>query len=218
MRQLFFDLDGTLTDPAPGIVACMLYALRKLGHSSPPAGDMRRFIGPPLRESFGEILGSDDPQLQEEAVRLYRERFSTIGLFENAVYPGIPRALELLSEDGFELRVVTSKPTVYSDQIIDHFGLRGFFPRVYGSELSGERSSKAELLAYALAAEALEPSGACMIGDRSHDIVGAKVHGIAAVGVLWGYGARAELESAGAECIVPAVEDLVAALRRQGQR
>ena len=212
-RRIFFDLDGTLTDPAPGIVACMVHALDALGHASPSLNAMRRFIGPPLREAFGEMLGSDDPALQEEAVRLYRERFSTVGLFENAVYPGIPEALAELLQHGFALRVVTSKPTVYADRIIDHFELRSFFPVVYGSELSGERSNKAELLSHVLHSEGVAASRACMVGDRSHDVVGARAHGIPAVGVLWGYGAQDELHEAGAARVVPVVEELVAVLR-----
>jgi phosphoglycolate phosphatase len=209
--HLLFDLDGTLTDPAPGISACYLHAARAMGHGSLSEADVRRFIGPPLRESFREILKTDEPSLIEEAVRLYRDRFASVGLFENTVYPGIPRVLAQLRDDGFELRVVTSKAKIYADRIIDHFMLREFFPSVYGAELSGERSSKTELLAQALQLEAIEPRRACMIGDRLHDIVGGKVHALATIGVAWGYGSVAELEAAGADCVVDTLGGLLVA-------
>jgi phosphoglycolate phosphatase len=174
---------------------------------------MRRFIGPPLREALGEILRTDDAVLIEEAVRLYRERFSSTGLFENAVYPGVPDALAQLRGEGFVLRVVTSKPKVYADRIVDHFQLREFFPHVYGAELSGGRSTKAELLAYFLQSEPSDPARACMIGDRSHDIVGARAHGISSVGVTWGYGTRDELRAAGADRVIDEVGELLGAAR-----
>lgn len=212
--HLFFDLDGTLTDPAPGITGCLSYAAQSLGRSKLSASELRRFIGPPLRESFAAILETRDSVMVEEAVRLYRERFAATGMFENAVYPGVEHVLEQLRSDGFQLSVVTSKPELYASQIVDHFGLRQFFPQIYGAELSGERSSKAELVAYALTGEAVEPARACMIGDRSHDILGAAAHGVATVGVTWGYGAVDELRGAGADDLIDAVEDLVGACRR----
>jgi phosphoglycolate phosphatase len=213
LYHLLFDLDGTLTDPAPGITACLLHAARALGQTSCSAAGLRRFIGPPLREALAEILRTDDAALIEEAVRLYRERFSSMGLFENAVYPGVPSALEQLRAEGFVLRVVTSKPKVYADQIVDHFQLRPFFTHVYGAELSGERSTKTELLAYLLRCEPSDPARACMIGDRSHDILGAKAHGMASVGVTWGYGTRAELQAAGADRVIDEVAELIGAAR-----
>jgi len=215
--MLFFDLDGTLTDPAPGIVASIRYAVRALGaHVS--GQDLTRYIGPPLRETFREILDTEDVGLIERAVEKYRERFAERGLFENAVYPGIPVALEALGRAGFELRVVTSKPVIYAERIVDHFGLGTYFPVVYGSELSGERSHKGELIAFALRAEALAADAACMIGDRRQDIDGARVNDLRAAGVLWGYGDRAELEAAGADCLVEQIDDLPDAIRRLFRR
>lgn len=214
VHYLLFDLDGTLTDPAPGILACITHALRALGQIPPPAVEMRRFIGPPLRQVFAEALGTQDLVRIEEAVRLYRERFSTLGLYENAVYPGVAPVLGRLAGAGFALRVVTSKAHVYADRIIDHFELRQFFPRVYGAELSGERSSKAELLRHVLASESIEPGDACMIGDRLHDIEGARAHGIATLGVSWGYGSREELQAAGADLVIDTWTELPGAVRR----
>lgn len=211
-RHLFLDLDGTLTDPAPGIAACFLHSAHALGHTRLGEVDVRRFIGPPLREAFAEILGTRDVARIEEAVRIYRERFSSIGLFENAVYPGIPEVLARWCAAGHALSVVTSKAAVYAERIVDHFGLRPFLPRVYGAELSGERSTKAELVALALAGERLVAAEACMIGDREHDVLGARAHGVAAIGVTWGYGSRAELEAAGADHIVDTLEALCTAV------
>jgi phosphoglycolate phosphatase len=212
MRHLFFDLDGTLTDPAPGIGACFLHSARALGHTALTEASVRRYIGPPIREAFGEILGTRDVERIEEALRIYRERFSTIGLFENAVYPGVPDALARLCAAGHSLSIVTSKAAVYAERIVDHFGLRRFTPRVYGAELSGERSTKAELVAHALAGERLAPAQACMIGDREHDVLGAKAHGVATIAVTWGYGSRSELEAAGADQLVDTLEQLIAAV------
>lgn len=214
MRHLFFDLDGTLTDPAAGISACFLHATRAFGHTGLTEADVRRYIGPPLREAFAELLGTQDPVCIEEAVRVYRERFATVGLFENAVYAGVPDALARLGARGHRLSVVTSKAAVYAERIVDHFELRRFVPRVYGAELSGERSTKAELVAHALDAECLAPAQACMIGDREHDVLGARAHGLKTIGVTWGYGSRSELEAAGADSVVDTLDALLAAVAR----
>ena len=213
MYYLLFDLDGTLTEPAPGITASFAYAAQALGRASPSVTELRRFIGPPLRDAFVELLGSDDPALIEDAVRLYRERYATVGLFENAVHPGVPGVLAQLRSEGFRLRIVTSKPRVYADRIIDHFGLREFFEHVYGPELSGERSSKTELIAYVMKTESIAPRCGCMIGDRAHDIVGARANGMASLGVTWGYGTAAELHAAGADHVIDAVDDLLTVSR-----
>ncbi len=218
MQHVFFDLDGTLTDPAPGIVRCYQHALQVLG--APPRSDaeLTQLIGPPLQESFRALMQSDDPELCERAVRVYRERFSTLGLYENSVYPEMPEVLSALRDAGRQLWVVTSKPTVFADRIIDHFALRPFFTRVYGAELSGERAAKAELIAHVLASERIAPQSTCMIGDRKHDVIGAKAHGIAALGVLWGYGTRLELEEAGATLVLEAVREIPAAIERLTSR
>lgn len=218
MFHLFFDLDGTLTDPAPGITACLAYALRQLGHAAPSTGELRRYIGPPLREAFAELLKTEDTATIEAAVRAYRERFSSVGLFENSVYPGVERSLEQLGADGFVLSVVTSKPTVYADRIIDHFRLRRFFEHVYGAELSGELSRKSDLIAGALRGRAIESSSAGMIGDREHDILGAVARDVSAIGVTWGYGTAEELRRAGASSVIDTVEQLVPACRELRMR
>jgi phosphoglycolate phosphatase len=204
MDTIFFDLDGTLTDPKPGITRSIQYALRKLDQATVPTEDELTWcIGPPLRASFVRLLGDDRDA--DRAVALYRERFADIGLFENRLYDGIGDVLTTLGNSGHRLFVATSKPHVFADRIIDHFGLRHHFSRVFGSELDGTRVEKSHLLAYALKEATVDPSGALMIGDRSHDMVGAGNNGIKGIGVLYGYGSRDELIAAGARhlCATP---------------
>ena len=171
--------------------------------------NLSRFIGPPLQESFCELLGTSDVRDIDTAIGHYRDRFAVTGLFENSLFPGIRMALSELAETGQELRVATSKPHVFAERIIDHFELRAFFPQVYGSELSGERRNKGDLIRHILDQESIEARAACMIGDRRHDIAGARQHGVFAIGVLWGFGDRTELEAAGPHKIVDEVGDLV---------
>jgi phosphoglycolate phosphatase len=197
LDAIFFDLDGTLTDPKPGITRSIQYALEKLGHPAIPSEDELTWcIGPPLRASFAKILGAGDHA--DRAVALYRERFSDIGLYENAVYDGIAEVLTALGRSGRRLFVATSKPHVFAERIVAHFGLRQHFEHVFGSELDGRRVDKSELLAYALKETAVDPAKSLMIGDRSHDMVGAKNNGIKGIGVLYGYGTPEELTGAGA--------------------
>lgn len=199
MKHILIDLDGTLTDPQEGILACIGYALAKLGLTVPDSAVLKSFIGPPLQQTFLEICGEE--ALAAEGVALYRERFSVKGLYENSVYEGIPECLAQLKASGSTLYVATSKPTVYSQRIIEHFGLAAYFAQVYGSELDGTRTDKTDLLAHILACEGIAAREAVMIGDRRYDIVGAKNHGLASVGVLWGYGSETELSSAGASTL-----------------
>jgi len=197
MDAIFFDLDGTLTDPKPGITRSIQYALQKLDHPTIPTEDELTWcIGPPLRASFARILGGED--FADRAVALYRERFSDIGLYENGVYDGVSEVLTTLSQSGQRLFVATSKPHVFAERIIAHFGLRPHFEDVFGSELDGRRVDKSDLLQYALKQAAVDPAKTLMIGDRSHDMVGAGNNGMTGIGVLYGYGGRQELIGAGA--------------------
>lgn len=203
MNTLFFDLDGTLTDSRPGIVRSIQHALQLLDQPVPTDEDLLWCIGPPLRESFTVLLGGEERA--DQAVALYRERFSEVGLFENRIYAGIEGALSELRAAGMNLHVVTSKPLVYAERIVAHFGLGGFFGQVFGAELSGERSDKTELIAHAL--HVLNMSGTAaidvvMVGDRSHDMLGALNNGVRGIGVLYGYGSRMELQAAGAEAVI----------------
>ncbi len=196
--NVLFDLDGTLTDPKEGIVACFRYALETLGLDSPADQELERFIGPPLRESLSTLVGASDETIVQQAITLYRERFAAQGMFENSLYPGISEALEQLEDDGLLLFVATSKPTVFAESIVEHFGIGRFFRAVHGSELDGVNADKRDLLAYVLRAESLSPTDTVMVGDRAHDVLGARANGLFSVGVLWGYGSREELVAAGA--------------------
>jgi len=204
MDTIYFDLDGTLTDPKPGITRSIQYALQRLDHPTMPTEDELTWcIGPPLRASFVRLLGAETSA--DLAVSYYRERFSDIGLYENGVYDGIGEVLTSLCASGHRLFVATSKPHVFAERIIDHFGLRDHFERVFGSELDGTRVDKSHLLEYALKQASVDPSKTLMIGDRSHDMVGAKNNGMTGIGVLYGYGSRDELLEAGAHhvCATP---------------
>jgi len=201
-----FDLDGTLTDPRTGITRCIQYALERMGRPVPEADALTWMIGPPLLAGFTKLLGAPDDA--PEAVRLYRERFSDVGLFENEVYPGIPAVLEALRNAQVRLFVATSKPHVFARRIIAHFGLSEFFQEVYGSELDNRNADKGDLIRHILDQERFSPSEAVMIGDREHDAIGARTNGIAPIGVTWGYGSRQELLEAGAACLVDRPSDL----------
>lgn len=213
MGAIFFDLDGTLTDPKPGITRSIQYALQRLDHPTIPTEDELTWcIGPPLRTSFVRLLGGDHSA--DRAVSLYRERFSDIGLYENRVYDGIGDVLTTLCASGHRLFVATSKAHVFADRIIDHFGLRSHFERVFGAELDGTRVEKSHLLEYALKEASVDPAKALMIGDRSHDMIGAKNNGIKAIGVLYGYGSRDELIEAGASHVCAAPEAILDCIER----
>jgi phosphoglycolate phosphatase len=207
MHTAFFDLDGTLTDPKPGITRCIQYALERLAHPVPHQDDLVWCIGPPLHASFRKFLGTDE--LAHRAVELYRERFRDVGLYENEAYAGIEKTLSAVAACGRRLFVATSKPKIYADRIVAHFGLGRHFEHVFGSELDGTRADKAELLAYALGETKADPTRAIMIGDRSHDVTGARKNGMTAIGVLYGYGTPAELTEAGAHHLCAAHPDVV---------
>ena len=197
--HILFDLDGTLTNPKEGIVACIQYALSALDIAIDENKNLETCIGPPLRDSFRELCRNE--QLAEKAVELYRERFSTVGLYENYLYDGIEESLGELIEKTESICVVTSKPTVYSKRIVEHFGINKYFKFVYGSNLDGSLGDKTELLEHVIKTERIDPLEATMIGDRKFDIIGAKNHGIRAIGVSWGYGTKLELQEAGADSI-----------------
>ena len=207
--NLLFDLDGTLMDPFEGITKCIVHALVMLGRIAPPRESLRWCIGPPLKKSLAKLLASEDDQLAEEALAIYRDRFGSVGLFENKVYEDIPEVLDVLKEMRHTLYVATSKPAVYAERIIDHFGLRRYFHGIYGSELDGTRTDKTSLISHILQSESIASSEAVMIGDRKHDIIGAKANAVLGLGVLWGYGNREELEASGAYACIRQPRELV---------
>lgn len=208
-ETVFFDLDGTLTDPERGITGSIQYALERLAVEVPEANALTWCIGPPLLESFQTLVGDERAPA---ALDHYRERYSTVGLYENAPYSGIHDALSGLRNAGFRLCVASSKPHVYVAKILERFELIDFFSDVFGSELNGVRADKSELLRFALSETRVEPSDATMVGDRKHDIIGALDNGIAAIGVLYGYGSLEELTRAGAKRFVDAPSEFLRSL------
>lgn len=202
--HIYFDLDGTLTDPYEGITKCILYALDELGFPRPDADYLYSCIGPPLWDTFPELVGQE---LTNKAVELYRERFVEIGWKENRPYDGIHDALETIASAGHTMFVATAKPHKHAARIIEHFGMGDYIHNVYGSELDGTRATKTELLKFAIERNPGTVTR-IMIGDRKHDLVGAIANDMEPVGVAWGYGSLEELESAGASLIVHSPADL----------
>ena len=205
---ILFDLDGTLTDPKIGITRCVQYALEKLGIIEDDLEALVHFIGPPLMLTFKEHYHLTDEQARQ-ALAYYRERFSTVGLYENAVFPGIPELLDSLVKEGKTLFVATSKPTVYSVRILEHFGLQGYFQAIIGSNLDGTRVEKFEVIEYLLSQLGdHDRRKVLMVGDRKHDVIGARKHNIAVAAVGYGYGTAEELTGADPDYLVQTVQEL----------
>lgn len=203
MPDIYFDLDGTLTDPFEGISKSIAYALQRLGEPEPGDEALRKCIGPPLMASFEILVGEDRAR---DALIFYRERFGDVGWQENLPYPGIHDVLQELRDAGRTLYVATSKPGVFAEKILAHFELDKYFAGVFGSELDGRRSNKIELLEHALAVNASE--AAVMVGDREHDVIGALRNNMHIIAVTYGYGTEEELRNAGAEQIASSPADL----------
>ena len=207
-QSILFDLDGTLTDAAPGITNSVKYALSKFGIDETDDNKLRKFLGPPLISSFMEFYGFSKEKAQK-AVEYYREYFVPHGIFENEVYSGIPKLLQKLKADGKTLIIATSKPETFAVQIAEHFEIDSYFDLIAGSNLDNTRSKKAQVIEYALKTLGiLDRAHAVMIGDREHDIKGAKKTGLRSIGVLYGYASPGELENAGADFTANSPEEL----------
>lgn len=204
-RTILFDLDGTLTDSGEGIINCATLALNHFGLPVPDRETMRVFVGPPLDETFIKFGVPADKT--DEAIAVYRSRYTTVGKFENKPYPGVEQLLQNLKRQGHRLFVATSKPEGMSVEILEKFGLAKYFEKICGATLDGSRSKKADIITYLL-----EKSGgtenAIMVGDTAYDVIGAKAHGMPAIGVSWGYGKVEDMESAGALVIAHSMEEL----------
>lgn len=205
---ILFDLDGTLTDPEEGITTSVQYALKAFGIDEPDRKKLTPFIGPPLKDSFMNFYGFSEEQA-EEGIAKYREWFAPKGIFQNAVYPGIPQMLQELKESGKVLAVASSKPQVFVEKILEHFAIKDYFSVIVGSELDGTRGRKEEVVEEALRQLGeTEKAQTVMVGDRSFDILGGKQYGLVTVGVSFGYAKEGELEEAGADYVVDTVEEL----------
>ncbi|WP_404790360.1 HAD family hydrolase [Altericista sp. CCNU0014] len=209
IEAVLFDLDGTLSDPKVGITRSIQFALSALNCWVPEQDDLLWCIGPPLRQCFAQLLQTSDSALIDRAINLYRDRFSSIGLFENDLYPEIPSVLRALREFGYQCFVATSKPQVFARQIIEHFQLTSLLDGIYGSELDGTRSDKGELIQHILQVEQRSPQICLMVGDRSHDMIGAKRNRLATIGVTYGYGTAAELTAHGADYLAHNPKEII---------
>ena len=205
-KNILFDLDGTLTDSGEGIINCAILALEHFGLPIPSREALRVIVGPPLDQSF--IRFGVPADRTDEAIRVYRSRYTTVGKFENYPYPGIQETLQALKAAGHRLFVATSKPEGMSVEILEKFELAQYFELICGATLDGSRSHKADVIAYLLGqVESLE--NVVMVGDTKFDVLGAKEHGIPTIGVAWGYGTREEMLAAGAVAIAEKPEDLL---------
>jgi phosphoglycolate phosphatase len=214
---ILLDLDGTVVDSSPGILASCSAALRALGHRADGL-EMGSLIGPPLEEALTEILARFGDDRVAEAVLAYRDHYGTSGFLETTVYPGLPTALDELLALKAKLYIATSKRTIFAERILEHLGLIDLFAGVHGSEPGGAIDRKADLIADVLRRHELSPDRCLMVGDRRQDAEGARANGVSAVGVLWGYGDRAELESAGVLHIAAQPSELIPIAEAHGGR
>ena len=218
-KILLFDLDGTLTDPKEGITKCVQYALRHFNIEVDDLSELLCFIGPPLIDSFKNFYGMSDEDAVI-AVEKYRERFKDIGIFENGVYEGIFQLLKSCKDMGYRIGLATSKPEEFAVRILDRYELAEFFDETTGSTMDGSRNSKTDVIKEAFRRMGINDSNkenVYMIGDREHDIIGAKNCGIKSVGVKFGYSEEGELEAAGADYVVDSVEELKSLIERLGR-
>lgn len=209
---LLFDFDGTIADSSEGVFSGVLYALRSMGRPLPDGATLRKFIGPPLMESFQVQSGlTEDEAVQ--ALALYREEYSVSGIKKCRLYDGVEALLRRLKADGFSVAVATSKPEPYTRTILHDLGIDDVFTFIAGAEFSGTRTDKPAVIGYALRSLGVMPKDALMIGDRHHDVDGAHAFGMKCVGILWGFGSREEFASCGADYVCADTEELYDLLR-----
>ncbi len=206
---ILFDLDGTLTDPCEGITNSIAYALKKYDIEVNDKKELYKFIGPPLKDSFMKYYGFCETEA-DRAIAFYREYFRDKGIYENRVYEGVVDMLEKLYADGKKIVLATSKPEEFAVRILEHFDLKKFFSVVAGASMDSSRSKKGDVIAYALSmCEDVVKEATVMIGDREHDIIGAKENSLKSIGVLYGYGSEEELKTAGTDYIVQTPDDIL---------
>jgi phosphoglycolate phosphatase len=208
-RAVLLDLDGTLSDSRPGIVACFRHTLRSLGHDPSVAGDLTWAVGPPIAVSLARLLAPFGDDRVDEALTIYRTEYSATGLYDCSVYPGVTAMLDSLRERNAVMCIATSKRRDFAERVIDYLGLRSYVRGIYGAEPGGGLDRKQDLLKHILSVEHLTAPECVMLGDRLHDIEAAKTNAMRSIGALWGYGGRAELEEAGANAIADTPADVV---------
>lgn len=208
-QYVLFDLDGTITDPGMGITNAVAYTYEKYGIAVPPRQELYRYIGPPLKDCFAQFCGFSDEEATR-AVSVYREYYGDKGLYENEVYEGMEELLKQLRADGKILLTATSKPEPFAVKILEHYGLAKYFDFIGGATFDPSRSKKGDVIAYVLKKWGItDLSKAVMIGDRKHDVIGAKENGLDSIGVLYGYGNLEEMQEAGATYIAQTVADIL---------
>lgn len=208
-RAVLLDLDGTLSDSRPGIASCFRHTLHELGHDPNAAGDLTWAVGPPIAVSLQRLLKPFGDDRVDLALTIYRERYSTVGIYDCSVYPDVADMLDGLRDAGFAMCIATSKRRDFADRVIDYLGLRDYVRGVYGAEPGGALDRKQDLLAHILTVERFAADACVMLGDRLHDIEAANANAIRSIGALWGYGGREELEAAGASAIAAAPGEVV---------
>lgn len=204
-KAVFFDLDGTLTDSGEGIINCAILALNHFGIPVESRESLRVFVGPPLHDSMRRFGVPEDRV--EEAVKVFRSRYLTVGKFENFPYPGIRELLERLKAAGVRLFIATSKPETTANEVLEHFELNQYFEEICGSTMDGSRVSKEDVITY-LFSKIGSMEQVVMVGDTTYDVLGAAAHGIPTIGVAWGYGKVADLQEAGAIAIANTTDEL----------
>lgn len=212
LETVLFDLDGTITDPKEGITKSIAYALKKFHIQVDDFDTLTPFIGPPLLDSFMEFFHFSETDATQ-AIEYYREYFAIKGMYENVPYEHIEKLLQSLDDQQITCIIATSKPEIFSKQILEHFHLLQYFKDVCGASMDASRNKKADIIAYAMEKHALSSASTIMVGDRKHDVLGAKENKLACIGVLYGYGSIEELTLAGADAIAPCVSDLEACIQ-----
>jgi phosphoglycolate phosphatase len=209
MNAVLLDLDGTLADSRPGIEASLRFMLAEMGHDPQMAGDVTWAVGPPIGWSISTLLGKYNDTRAEDGLRIYRQRYSDVGLYDCTAYPGIQDMLVALHATGRPLCLATSKRRDFAERVVDYLGFSEFIPTVYGALPGGGLDDKKDMLRELLRVEGYDPTGTVMVGDRLHDIEAAKANGLRSIGVLWGYGGREELERVGADSIAVTPAEVV---------
>jgi len=207
--NILFDLDGTLTDPHVAITASMAHALEEVGAEAPALAELMWCIGPPLRNNFGKLLGPDRAHLVDRAAEAYLRRYEIKAIGETTKYDGIDAMLDRIRAAGPRILLATTKYVTHADAILKAFGLRDYFEGVFGARRDGSLGDKRHLLRHIIEQVGIDPARSVMIGDREHDIIGAKTNSIASIGVSYGFGSREELESAGADVICDSPEQIL---------
>ncbi len=214
MKAVLLDLDGTLSDSRPGIVACFRYTLQQLGHDPAVAGDLTWAVGPPIAVSLQRMIEPFGDDRVEQALTIYRERYSSVAIYDCSVYPGVVAMLDGLRNAGHTMCIATSTRRDFAERVIDFLGLRDYLRGVYGAVPDGSLDRKQDLLANILKVEHLTAAACVMLGDRLHDIEAANANAMRSIGALWGYGGRDELEQAGADAIATVPDEVVALAKR----